>query len=59
MESEEVETIGGFVLEKIDKIPKVNDKLQFENLIFTILEMDKNRIEKMKLNINTIKDDQN
>ncbi len=59
LESEEVETIGGFVLEKIDKIPKVNDKLQFENLIFTILEMDKNRIEKMKLNINTIIDDQN
>lgn len=57
LESEEVETIGGFVLEKFDKIPKTNEKLVFENLIFTVLEMDKNRIEKLKLNINTRIDD--
>lgn len=51
LESEEVDTIGGFVVEKFDKIPKKGEVLTFENLIFTILEMDKNRVDKLKLKI--------
>lgn len=51
LESEEVDTIGGFVVEKFDKIPKKGEILNYENLVFKILEMDKNRIDKLKLKI--------
>lgn len=55
LDSEEVDTIGGFVVEKFDKIPKKGETLVFENLTFTILEMDKNRIDKLKLKISSQK----
>lgn len=51
LESDEVDTIAGFIFEKFDRIPEQGEVLEYENLVFTILELDKNRIEKIKLQI--------
>ncbi len=47
----EVDTIGGFVFEKFDRIPEQGEVLEYENLVFTVLELEKNRISKIKLQI--------
>lgn len=51
LESEEVDTIGGFIFEKFDRIPKQAEVLKYENLEFTILKIEKNRISKIKMTI--------
>lgn len=54
IESEEVDTIGGFVVELFDRIPEQGEVLESENLVFTVLEIDKNRISKLKLTVKEI-----
>ncbi|MDO5027664.1 MAG: hemolysin family protein [Bacillota bacterium] len=49
LESDEVDTIAGFIFEKFDRIPEQGEVLEYENLVFTILDLDKNRIAKIKL----------
>lgn len=51
IDSEEVDTIGGFVVELFDRIPEQGEVLEYENLVFTVLEIEKNRISKLKLSI--------
>ncbi|WP_054252636.1 hemolysin family protein [Neofamilia massiliensis] len=51
LESDEVDTIAGFIFEKFDRIPEQGEVLEYENLIFTILDLDKNRISKIKLQV--------
>ncbi len=51
IDSEEVDTIGGFIIEKFDRIPQQGEVLEYENLVFTILDLDKNRIAQLKLQI--------
>ncbi len=51
IESEEVDTIGGFVVELFDRIPEQGEVLEYENLVFTVVEIDKNRISKLKLTV--------
>ena len=40
-------TIAGFVLEHINKIPQLGDKFKYEDLIFEIMDLDGNRIDKV------------
>lgn len=40
-------TIAGFVLANINKIPQLGDKFEYEDLIFQIMELDGNRIDKI------------
>ncbi len=40
-------TIAGFVLANINKIPQLGDKFEYEDLIFQIMELDDNRIDKI------------
>lgn len=51
LESDEVDTIAGFIFEKFDRIPEQGEVLEYENLVFTILDLDKNRISKIKLQV--------
>lgn len=51
IESDQVDTIGGYIFEKFDRIPEQGEVLQYENLVFTILEIEKNRIAKVKLQV--------
>lgn len=40
-------TIAGFVLANINKIPQLGDKFEYEDLIFEIIDLDGNRIDKL------------
>ncbi len=49
MESEEFDSIGGFVLGILGRFPEKNEEVSFENIKFIIEEIDKNRIEKIRI----------
>lgn len=42
-------TVAGFVIEKMNIIPKVGDKFEFQNYVFEVVDMDGNRIDKILL----------
>jgi CBS domain containing-hemolysin-like protein len=43
------ETLAGFVLARLQKIPQVGDKFDYENHRFTVQEMEAHRIAKVKI----------
>ena len=47
----EAETIAGFVLEVSGFFPKIGDKINFKNYVFTIDALDKKRIKQIKVTI--------
>jgi gliding motility-associated lipoprotein GldD len=47
----ESDTLAGFILELSGKIPVKNEKITFDNYIFTIESVDKRRIKRIKLTI--------
>ena len=48
-ESPEYETLGGFLMTALQKIPKVGDRVEVENKRINIIEMVGQRISKVKL----------
>ena len=48
----EAETLAGFILEILGNFPKKKQKLNFENCLFTIEELDKKRIKQIKVSLN-------
>lgn len=46
------ETLAGLVLEMAGEIPQVNQEVAIGDFLFSILELEKNRIRKMKVTIN-------
>lgn len=55
-ESEEYETLAGFIIFYHQSIPKLNDIISINNLEFSILEATENRIETIKLIIKSDSD---
>ena len=54
LESDNSETIGGFVIDLIGEIPRENvkyDTIHYENYDFTILEVKDRRIEKLRIDV--------
>lgn len=49
--AEHNDTIGGFVLNLIDNIPQKGDKVQHENVVFTVEKIDEKRIEQVRIQI--------
>ena len=48
LESEEYDSIGGYIIEKLDRLPKSGETLQLDNVIKMITELVKrNRVEKV------------
>ena len=47
MESENIDTIGGWIYSQLKDYPQVNDKVIYENCEFTILKCDRKRIRKI------------
>jgi putative hemolysin len=47
----EAETLGGFILEIIGNFPKKNQKITFQNCVFTIEAVDSKRIKQIKVTI--------
>ena len=48
-EHEDYDTVGGFVIKCAGKIPDVNEKINYENVTFTILKKDERRISLIKV----------
>ena len=46
------QTVGGFVFGMLGRLPKVGDRIQSEGGQLTVLEMDRRRVEKVKLKKN-------
>lgn len=51
--STENETIGGFVLEQLGHVPEPGERFSYEQLQFTIEEMDRTRILRVKIDVQT------
>ena len=47
----EAETLAGFILEVLGNFPKKDQKINFENCIFTIETVDKKRVKQIKVTI--------
>ncbi len=47
----EAETLGGFILETAQSLPKLRQKIHFEKLCFTIESVDKKRIKRVKVTL--------
>jgi putative hemolysin len=48
-ESTEYETLGGFLLTSLQRIPKVGDSVEIEGKVIRVMEMVGQRISKVKL----------
>jgi putative hemolysin len=46
---DEFETVGGFVLGLVGRLPAEGDQVRFENLLFTVLRLRKNRIARIRI----------
>ena len=49
MESEEFDSIGGFVIGQLGRIPEAKEEVNYENMKFVVEEIDKNRIKKIRI----------
>ncbi len=50
-ESEDFETIAGFLFSSLGRIPKAGETFQYKNLLFTILEAEERKINRVRLEI--------
>lgn len=48
----DAESLGGFLLEQVENFPKIDDIITFENYVFKIVNINKRRLEKIKVTIN-------
>ena len=44
-----VSTLSGYIISKLDKIPSIGDYIEYENKVFEVLSMNKNRIGSVKV----------
>lgn len=49
IESEDFDTIAGFVIGLIDRIPKIKEEIQYENIRFIVEKLDRNRVDKIRI----------
>jgi CBS domain containing-hemolysin-like protein len=50
-EGENYETLGGLIVDETEEIPQVNDQIQIENFLFTILEVSTTKIDLVALKV--------
>ena len=53
---DDYETVAGFLLKHMEKIPRINESFQFANLKFIITEADKRSIKKVSITIHDNKE---
>jgi primosomal protein N' (replication factor Y) len=49
IESEDFDTIAGFVIGIIDRLPEAGEEIEYENIRFIIENIDRNRIKKIRI----------
>ena len=50
---EEVNTVAGFVLQNLGRIPQPGEGFDYDNVHFEVVDMDGRRIDKVLIHINT------
>jgi gliding motility-associated protein GldE len=50
----ESESLGGLILELHGSLPKISDQIKFENITFTILTVDQRKINRVKVTISPV-----
>lgn len=53
IESDDFDTIAGFVIGIVDRIPELGETIEYEDIKFIIESIDRNRIEKIRIVINS------
>jgi len=53
---EDIETIGGFLINKFERVPKKQEIIEINNLVFTVISADSKKINRVQL---VIKKDNN
>ena len=56
-ENPEISTLAGFFIAMLDKIPEKDDKVVYNNLEFTAIELDNMKVEKIKMVIKDSEDE--
>ena len=51
LSSEEYESIGGLIMEKLGRLPVEGEIINFDNIVLTVKKMDHARIEKVCLKL--------
>ena len=41
------QTVGGFIISYLDRIPKTGDKFEWDNYLFEVVDMDDTRVDKI------------
>lgn len=54
-DEQEYETLGGFVMLHLGRIPDVTDRFDWNNLTFEVMDMDNKRVDKVQVTNNLIK----
>lgn len=49
MESDELDSVGGLIIEELGRIPEKNEEILINNLRFVVEELDKKRIKKVRI----------
>lgn len=49
LESENYDSVGGYVIELLDHLPKVGESVREQNVEFEVLEADKTRVERVRV----------
>lgn len=49
LESEEVSTLAGFIMETYDKLPKKGERFEYGNLVFEIVDATRQRLKKIRV----------
>ena len=50
-----MESLGGYIIEKLGKLPKVREQIAVKNVIFTVEALKHNRIESLRMTYNSPK----
>lgn len=51
LQSEDYDTLGGFIIELLDRLPHEGEEISYRNMTFKILQVEKNRIDRIQLTI--------
>lgn len=54
--SDNYDSLGGFVIEIMDKLPKKDDEADYENIHFKVLNVTKNRIDRILVTISPVEE---
>ncbi len=51
IQSEDYDTLGGFIIELLDRLPQEGEEVSYRNMTFKVLQVEKNRIDQIQLTI--------